>query len=195
MSRPSADHRRRHAAGRRGTILVVVLALLTIFAVIGIAFVFYSDGEMVAARYAREAENRNGQMIPSPPAFDQHAEQALNSVIFGADPTDPNAQFNFLRGHDLLTGIYGAHGKATAVPYSGAGTLHENLAKLPDTALAAVSDRAHVVNHTLLNVGGKYYAFDPEISGDLRDATTRMPIKTDDAEITGTTPKRFHVAR
>ncbi len=191
---------------RRGAILVVVLATLTIFAVVGIAFVYYSDGEMVAARYAKEAESRNGQMIPSPPAFDDHAERMLLSVMFGIDPNDPNApagatdyknQLNGFRGHDLLSSIYGAHATDSATPYTGPGIIHESLgtSTWADKSFASLSDRARVINNTVMNIGGKYLAFDPEISGEARDAMTRSPIKTSDAEITGKTPTRFHVAK
>ena len=201
MTRPTATRR----TARRGAILVVVLALLTIFAVVGIAFVFYSDGEMVAARYAREAENRNLQMIPTLPPIDSHAETALFSVIFGTDPTDTTAQVtNAFRGHDLLSPMYGAHGKATATPYTGPGILHENLgtASWTDQSFKTLSDRARVVNNTVMNVGGTYLTFDPEISGEARDATKRAPIQTTDGELTGkdkngntVTVTRTHVAK
>ncbi|MFO0799020.1 MAG: hypothetical protein U0804_16250 [Gemmataceae bacterium] len=193
MYRPTTA--RRRPAARRGAILVVVLALLTIFAVVGIAFVFYSDGEMVAARYAKEGENRNGQMTPTPPAFDDDAELALSSVIFGASPTDVTAQVtNSLRGHDLLSGMYGTHGwrqdsptgKQLNPPYSGAGIMHEDLTKTTNNALGAVSDRARVVNNTAMNVGGAYYVVDPEISDGPREVAKTQPSDpTNNATMTG----------
>lgn len=162
MSRLTTAARRRPAA-RRGTILVVVLALLAIFAVIGIAFVFYSDGEAMAARYHRESETRNGQMLPDPPGdFDSNAMTALGQIIFGAYTNELSA----LRGHDLTSTLYGGQGTNTD-PYTGQGIFHEKMAAPFDV----IPSRGHVVSYTPINVGGKHYVFDPEFTGPPRDLT------------------------
>ena len=44
---------------RRAVILMVVLSLLTCFALVGITFVLYADAEAAAARVAREAGTTN----------------------------------------------------------------------------------------------------------------------------------------
>ncbi len=199
MSRPSAA-RRRPAAGRRGTILVVVLALLAIFAVIGIAFVFYSDGEALAARYHRESETRNGLMTPAPvPTFDSDAETVLGQITFGAYDN----QLTALRGHDLMSTLYGGQGKTTD-PYTGQGIFHERMAAPFDV----IPSRGHVVNYTPQAVGVTaagdpiYYAFDPEMTGPPRTwdksqlppapaptprATPWLPVQTGDLTTTGQT--------
>lgn len=181
MSRPSAvAARRRPAAGRRGTILVVVLALLAIFAVIGIAFVFYSDGEMTAARYAKEAENRNGTIRPNmdDSRFASAAETALASIVFG----DYNGQLDGFRGHDLLSAMYGGNlgGASGTHPYTGQGIFHEKMAAPFNT----IPSRGHVVNYTAMPGGTdtgnpnapSYTAFDPELTGPPRawDSTTKV---------------------
>lgn len=170
MSRLTTAARRRPAAGRRGTILVVVLALLAIFAVIGIAFVFYSDGEAQMARYARDAENgRGGSVVPNPPSdFDSNAMTVVGQVVFG----DYSRQMSALRGHDLSSSMYGGQGQSTD-PYTGQGIFHEKMAAPFDV----IPSRGHVVNHTPLPIGGTYYAFDPEMTGPPRSwANTTPPV-------------------
>jgi CHASE1-domain containing sensor protein len=48
--------RRASPLPRPGVILLVVITLLTLFAVVGLAFVLYAQSEANAARLAREAE-------------------------------------------------------------------------------------------------------------------------------------------
>ncbi|MBN9520629.1 hypothetical protein J0H58_19270 [bacterium] len=177
MSRPTAAARRRPAAGRRGTILVVVLALLAIFAVIGISFVFYSDGEALMARYAREAEDGRVSAFPDPPTdFDSNAMTAVGQLVFG----DYSRQTSGFRGHDLMTTIYGGQGKNTD-PYTGQGIFHEKLAAPFDV----IPSRGHVVNYTPLPIAGTYYAFDPEITGPPRSpAMAGDPLPTPPADMT-----------
>lgn len=185
MSRLSTAPRRRPPAGRRGTILVVVLALLAIFAVIGISFVFYSDGEALAARYNREAMTRSGVGLPPVPNFDREAETVFGKLIFGDYDSNP---LNSFRGHDLMSAIYGGQGKSTD-PYTGQGIFHQKMGAPFDT----IPSRGHVIHYTPLpvgtNAGGQqqYYAFDPEITGPPRSPANPgdplPPIPTDMAAL------------
>jgi flagellar basal body-associated protein FliL len=50
--------RLQRANDRRGIILMVILAVLTLFALVGLTFVLYSDSEATTARIAREAETQ-----------------------------------------------------------------------------------------------------------------------------------------
>ncbi len=52
----TAPSLRRRSEPRKGLILMVVLALLTAFAIVGLSFVLYADAEAKAAQIAKEAE-------------------------------------------------------------------------------------------------------------------------------------------
>ena len=106
MSRPST------AARRRGAILIAVLALLAIFAVVGISFVFYSNSEAEGARQHRDSMNRNGQRLPNPPSFDKAAELSFQAILFG-DSINAAGQLNGYRGHDILSTMYGGQWSTT----------------------------------------------------------------------------------
>jgi len=111
---------------RRGIILMVVLALLTLFAIVGITFVLYSDSEAAAARIAREAESQQ--------RADVDPEQALafflGQLIYDVNDNDVTGVGSGLRGHSLARTMYG-YNYATLgvpgtniVPFNGVGRLH-----------------------------------------------------------------------
>ncbi len=111
---------------RRGVILLVVLSLLTLFAIVGITFVLYSDSEAAAARVAREAETAQ--------RADVDPEQALafflGQFIYDVDDNDVTGVGSGLRGHSMARTMYGYNYAAPGVPginlvpYSGVGRLH-----------------------------------------------------------------------
>src|SRR5437899_3008854 len=105
MFRPSPPPR----PTRRGAILIVVLALLALFAVIGISFVFYADSEANAARIHREAQARPD---PAPPDATLAANKFLGTLVFDTGDTGADLH-NALRGHSLLRAMYGWTGSAT----------------------------------------------------------------------------------
>src|SRR5262245_41060607 len=91
-----------HPSGnRRAVILLIVLSLLTLFAVIGISFVLYADAEAEASRLFREAQ--------SPSAPDVEPELALafflDQMIY--DSNDTFGPSSALHGHSLARGMYG----------------------------------------------------------------------------------------
>ena len=131
-------HRLRPA--RRGVILLVVLALLTLFAIVGIAFVLVANSQETTARIAREAESQTA------PNFD--AEEALNlylgQLIYDVadDATGVNSS---IRGQSLGRLMYGFNpGGANDKAYCGTGRVH-NTAGL--SGLGAYGDEAYMVNY------------------------------------------------
>jgi hypothetical protein len=100
---------------RRGIVLLVVITLLTLFAVVGITFVIYSQAEAGSARSWRESESLQR------PDMDPESLLAyfLNQLIY--DTTNPNSA---LQGHSLARTMYGLPG--STVPYNGTGRIHTN---------------------------------------------------------------------
>jgi hypothetical protein len=119
-------YRRQHASPpRQGMILLVVLCLLTLFAIIGISFVLYAESTALSSRLNKDS------MSKTPPAVDPSTRIALNTLLnaFMYGSLDPE---NALRGTDLATDLYGGFGSATSAsglpgpitPFSGTGRLH-----------------------------------------------------------------------
>jgi hypothetical protein len=109
-------------------ILLVVLALLSLFAVVGLSFVFYSDSEAHSSRVFREASG-------APPRADVDPEMALSLFLsqFIYDVDDAQGIYSALRGYSLMRSTYGlnyainANGTITCspnnTPFSGAGRM------------------------------------------------------------------------
>src|SRR4051812_22537699 len=112
----------RIAGPRRGAILIVVLALLAIFAVVALTFVIYSGAEADGARIYKQAQN-SADGTPNP---NEVVNAFLNAVIFDAGDTSSTDLLNNLRGHSLSRTMYGWQGTIgqNTVPYNGVGTFH-----------------------------------------------------------------------
>jgi hypothetical protein len=121
-------------------ILLVVLALLTLLALVGLSFVMYADSEATSARIAREAES----VADANP--DLLIGWFLGQFLYDV-PDDVGGVYSGLRGHSLARLTYGYHDEAVnATPFNGTGRLH---AQGPLTGL----DDYYMVNYT-------YYALD-----------------------------------
>ena len=118
---------------RRGAILLVVLAMLALFAVIGLSFVLFAESEGTAGRIYREDKSKLGPLDPA-----DAAGRAIRQVVWGTDDVNSVA-----RGHDLARLMYGELGE---VPYNGVGTVHQALT-IP--GVPGTVSRAEVINHAL----------------------------------------------
>jgi hypothetical protein len=121
---------RRPGARRRGVILIVVLSLLTLFAVLGLAFVLYADSSALSSKAAKQAEDQT--------APDMDPEQALALFLgqFIYDLQDDAGVQSALRGQSLARNMYGwyypdaANSQAAPwplvndKPFNGLGRLH-----------------------------------------------------------------------
>src|SRR5437660_4542160 len=113
--RPSPTSR-----ARRGIILLVVLALLTLFAVVGLSFVLYADAEATASRIYRESED----FVPPDPDPRPFFAHCLGQVIYDVSDDDTGV-YSALRGHSLTRSIYGMNDQGgNYTPFSGTGRLH-----------------------------------------------------------------------
>src|SRR5262245_25751240 len=101
MFRPTSFARN---GARRGVILLVVLALLTLFALVGISFVLYADAQALSARTFREAESQpRADMDPY-----QLFAYAMGQIVYDVrDREDPSGLgqgmdiYSSIRGHSL----------------------------------------------------------------------------------------------
>src|SRR5260370_40600857 len=125
-------------ARRRAAILYVVVVLLTLFLVVGIAFVLYAESQATSARIYREATTYRDK-YPTP---EELLGWGLGNLIYDADDQLPNQQttafqgnngiFSAARGHGLARTMYGWNyrvanqtdsGIFNVTPYGGAGRL------------------------------------------------------------------------
>ncbi len=163
---------------RRAVILMVVLVLLTLFAVVGLAFVLYANAQADDARAYRETPPTFPTSQPNERA-DSFINYALGQLLYGVpDPVGayPDGAASALRGYEFARDIYGwnADNKATNIyPFNGVGRLHNPITLpsppfLPNTTI----DDHNLLNYQpfLMGVGSSYtlidqFMRDPEYTG------------------------------
>ena len=139
-------------APRRGVILLVVLSVITLFAIVGISFVLYAEAEAHASRLFREAEFR-----PEPDP-DYLLAFFLGQLVYGTDNLH-----SALRGHSLAEAMYGFNddpGATNDVPFSGVGRFRHTFTEPP---LLRGQDNAGLINYTWYGEHG--FVRDPERFG------------------------------
>jgi hypothetical protein len=159
---------------RRGVILLVVLAILTLIALVGITFVLYSDSISAAARTESESASLS---VPDMDPYQCFA-LFLGQLIYDAPddgPSSPNGVLSALRGHSLARNMYGWRtaagliGNTTA--FNGLGRLHFNYLSSVDAAATPINglDEWQLINytwfHTLDDVATGNLIRDPEFFG------------------------------
>ncbi len=117
----------RRWGARRGVVLLVVLAMLTLFAILGISFVIYAESAANEARLAREGEQKTAPDVDPQAAFAMFLGQFLYDV---PDPDGTSAHswgaYSALRGHSLARNMYGWNpASINDKPYCGPGRLNE----------------------------------------------------------------------
>lgn len=104
---------------RRGIVLLVVMALLSLFAAVGIGFVIYAESAATSAKYNREA------YAPTQPDVDPELilNYFLSQFIYDTDNL-----YSSIRGHSLGRSLYGLNYDGAALgqnetPFDGTGRL------------------------------------------------------------------------
>jgi hypothetical protein len=139
---------------RRGVVLMVVLAILTLFAIIGLSFVLYADAASKSAEIARDTELTDLQ------------PQTLLDFFLGQLTTDAdnlNGIYSALRGHSLARTAYGYNDNSTGlnlVPFNGIGRVKTGAVTYGSIAFP---DDYAIVNYTYFPADG--FLRDPERMG------------------------------
>ncbi len=167
--KPGCDRR------RRAVILLVVLAMLTLFAIVGVTFVLYANAQSESARFYRDAETFTPSRadVPTSMLRSYFLDQLLYDV-----KDDEDGAFSALRGHGLLRGIYGldydlgANGEIdlenNTITYNGTGRLHgPTVFAANPVAPAEAKDDANLLNYTYYPTDG--FVRDPERPGSRTD--------------------------
>src|ERR1043166_505585 len=114
--RRQARRKSEQQGGRPAVVLLVVIAMLTLFSVIALSFVFYAESEANASQMTSLSWNKN--------APDADPELLL-SFFLSQLVYDTNNVNSAIRGHSLARTMYGWNPNAlNASAYSGVGRLH-----------------------------------------------------------------------
>src|SRR5439155_15794859 len=90
------------ATERKGVILLVVISLLTLFAIVALSFLLYANAEANASKLFREEKGN----IPSGPDPEKLFNFFLRQFIYDV-PDDSTGVYSSLRGTSLARSIYG----------------------------------------------------------------------------------------
>jgi hypothetical protein len=176
---------------RRAVILMVVLVLLTLFAIVGLAFVLYANAEADASRVYRESVSLQDNRIDiDPNVLANYSLQQLifdipDPVITATNPT-PTAVNSAMRGYGLNRNIYGWNSDyltspttntPSIYPFNGVGRMH-----------TTNGNPFGVDDHALLSYipyPGDGFVRDPERLGMRQAAAGQNPLTAALAPYTG----------
>jgi hypothetical protein len=140
----------RTARRRSGAVLIVVLAMLVLFAVLGLSFVLYSEAQLSAARGVKQS--RNEETEPNP---QQAAEGWMGPFIYDVNDTGDDLM-NPIRGNSLARSKYSLPGGL--LPFTASTAFPQEAVTVAGVPFA---DSRQIVRFTFdpANGGG---VFDPE---------------------------------
>jgi hypothetical protein len=143
--RHTTHHRR--AGKRRGVVLLIVIIMLTLFAAVGLSFVFYADAEGNASALSAQTGNR---IVPD------HDAEALLSLFLNQLLYDTPNYLSALRGHSLGRTMWGSNpygylasgvpntppiqNSQNFTPYNGVGRIHNTYGATDPAVLNGYDD-------------------------------------------------------
>src|SRR5436309_4618541 len=124
--------RTSQSSERKAVILLVVISLLTLFAIVALSFVLYANAEANASELFREGEANAISAAGNDP--DRLLGFFLKQLIYGV-PDDSSGVYSAMRGYDLGRSTYGHNYNYdpttnTVIPipnttaFNGTGRLH-----------------------------------------------------------------------
>jgi hypothetical protein len=195
LIRTHNPHKVAQAAERKGVILLVVISLLTLFAIVGLSFVLYANAEANASKIYREAANQNQIDMEPELLFNMFLGQLIYDVN-----DDYTGVYSAMRGYSLGRGICGLNyngspgnitlenfagptsttpppgtplGPLNAVPFNGTGRLHSPSPTVH--GLLTFADDYQIINYTFYpgypGFPGDGFLRDPERLGDRPNLT------------------------
>ena len=140
---------------RKGMILLVVVAFLALFSVMGITYIIYADSQL-----RQTGDDVNGQDVRQNPlkSVDLDPSFILNFFLerflydqadISATSATPDSVYSALRGHSLSRNMYGWNDTANALndkPFNGTGKLNRQIMVEGQNI-----EEWKIVNHTAFN--------------------------------------------
>ena len=156
-SRVLSSFRTPFRTKRHGIVLLVVMAMLALFATVALSFVFYAEAEATASRYASQAQTQ-AQADVDPELL---LSYYLSQLIYDTDNI-----YSAMRGHSLARNMYGYNpADLNAIPYNGMGRLRFDVPHALLDGKPAAPEPAAKNNMLLIN----YQNFYGNQGGTLRD--------------------------
>lgn len=175
------QHSDLRANGRAGVVLLVVITLLTLFAVLGLSFVLYANATADGSRYSREAQSEATPDIDPELLFSYFLGQLLYDT-----PDDETGVYSALRGHSLARSLFGLNydpaelgtpaliAARNHAPYSGTGRLRKPLRDAGLPAWLLGQEDSALINYTYFERDGLIR--DPERPGVRLVTAPRLPF-------------------
>src|SRR5262245_33586106 len=168
---------RTRTSARRGIVLLVVIAMLALFAALGLSFVYYAQAEADASLLSTQAQNQ--RIADIDPEF--LMSYALGQLIHDAEDMVQYGNYHgvasSLRGHSLSRTMYGYSRNGNAAPYPLNATPFNGMAR-PNLTDPSINETAEkLINFKYFPADG--FIRDPGHYADSTKGETNRKLPTD----------------